>query len=72
MELFETTPKSWGNSLGITIPKEIVEKEGISSKKKLKVLVLGTEMEKLKQAFGSLKLKKSTQQAMDEIDQHYD
>jgi len=34
MQVFETIPKQWGNSLGITIPKEVIEKENISIKKK--------------------------------------
>ena len=72
MEIFETVPKEWGNSIGITIPKEIVEKEHISTKKKLKIIVLDTKMDKLKRAFGTLKLKKATQQVMDEIDEGYD
>ncbi len=72
MELFETIPKAWGNSLGVTIPHEIVQKEHLSTEKKVKVLVIGSEMEKLKKAFGTLKLKKSTQKVMDEIDEGYD
>ena len=72
MHLFEAIPKQWGNSMGITIPSEIVKEERITQKKKIKVLVLGSRMNKLKEAFGTLKLKKSTQKIMDEIDEGYD
>ena len=72
MQVFEAIPKQWGNSLGITIPKEIVKEENISPKKKVKLLVLGARMDSLKKAFGTLKLKKPTQKAMDEIDEGYD
>lgn len=72
MQLFEAIPKQWGNSLGITIPKEIIKEERIIQKKKVKFLVIGTEMRKLKEAFGTLKLKKPTQKVMDEIDEGYD
>ena len=72
MQLFEAIPKQWGNSVGITIPREIIEKEKISPKKRTKFLVVGSEMETLKKAFGSLKLKKPTQKVMDEIDAGYD
>jgi len=72
MEMFEAVPKQWGNSLGITIPKDIIRKERISPRKRVKFMVVGAEMESLKKAFGSLKLKKSTQKAMDEIDEGYD
>jgi|TARA_B100001971_G_C18219472_1_gene556124 hypothetical protein len=72
MEIFDAIPKQWGNSVGITIPKEIIEKEHISTKKKAKFIAIGTEMDQLKKSFGSLKLKKSTQKVMDEIDEGYD
>lgn len=72
MQVFDAIPKHWGNSLGITIPKDIIEKEHISTKKKAKFIAIGTEMDNLKRAFGSLKLKKSTQKVMEEIDEGYD
>lgn len=72
MEVFEAIPKQWGNSIGITIPKEVIRKGNISPKKRVKFLVIGTEMDNLKKAFGSLKLKKPTQKVMDEIDEGYD
>ncbi len=72
MQIFEAIPKQWGNSVGITIPKDVMEKEQISIKKRTKFIAVGTEMDKLRRAFGTLKLKKSTQKAMDEIDESYD
>lgn len=72
MQVFEAIPKQWGNSVGITIPRKIIEKENISPRKRTKFLVVGSEMENLKKAFGSLKIKKPTQKAMDEIDAGYD
>ncbi len=71
MELFEAVPKQWGNSIGITIPKEIIEKEHISGKKKVRFLVVG-DVNEIKNTFGTLKIKKPTQQIMDEIDEGYD
>ena len=72
MQIFDAIPKKWGNSVGITIPRNIIEKENISTKKKTKFIAIGSEMDQLKRAFGSLKLKKSTQKAMDGIDYGYD
>ncbi len=72
MQVFDAIPKQWGNSVGITIPKNVIEKENISTKKKTKFIAIGSEMDQLKRAFGSLKLKKSTQKVMDEIDEGYD
>ena len=72
MQIFDAIPKKWGNSVGITIPRNIIEKENISTEKKTKFIAIGSEMDQLKRAFGSLKLKKSTQKAMDDIDYGYD
>lgn len=72
MKVFEAIPKKWGNSLGITIPKNVIENEGISQNKKINVIVFTSRMEKLRKAFGTLKLKKRTQKVMDEIDEGYD
>jgi len=72
MQLFEAIPKQWGNSVGITIPRNVIEKEHIMPKKKTRFLVIGTAMNGVRKSFGSLKFKKSTQQIMDEIDEGYD
>ncbi len=72
MELFEAIPKKWGNSLGITLPKNIVKEEHIKPMKKIKVLVMEETKQDLKTIFGTLKLKKPTQQLMEEIDEGYD
>lgn len=72
MEVFEAKPKLWGNSLGVTIPKFIVEKEHLSPSKTVKVFIIESNPERLKKIFGTLKLKKPTQQVMEEIDEGYD
>ncbi len=72
MEQFEAIPKRWGNSIGITIPSNVVEDENIQPKKKITVLVMGENRKILKKMFGTLKLKKPTQQIMKEIDEGYD
>lgn len=71
MKGFETVPKKWGNSLGVTIPKEIVDSERLSSGKKVKVFVVGDRAHELRKVFGTLKLKMPTQKAMEEIDREY-
>jgi len=72
MEVFDAIPKQWGNSIGITIPRDVIQKERISPNKKARFLVVGAEMDSLKKAFGSLNLKKPTQKVMNEIDTGYD
>src|SRR3989338_1959039 len=39
MEQFEATTKKWGNSLGITIPSEIIKEEKIKPNEKVNVLI---------------------------------
>lgn len=72
MEIFETVPKMWGNSIGITLPSEIVREENIHLKEKITVMIIGKSQENVQKAFGTLKLKKPTQQVMQEIDEGYD
>ena len=73
MQVFETRPKQWGNSLGITIPKDVVRKAHLSGRKEVRVLILPLEAQKnLRKAFGTLQCTKPTQQIMDEIDEGYE
>lgn len=72
MHVFETVPKQWGNSMGITIPKEIVKDIHIRPHKKIRVLILNTDNQELKKAFGTITLKKPLQEIMNEIDEGYD
>lgn len=70
MEVFQTKPKKWGNSLGITIPKEIVDKEHLTPSKKIRVfIVLDKSMEEVRKSFGTLKRKVSIEEAMRQIDE---
>ena len=72
MQQFKAVPKKWGNSIGITIPTDIIEQAQISLQKKITVLVMGDQQKQLKTMFGTLKLKRKTQEVMDEIDEGYD
>jgi antitoxin component of MazEF toxin-antitoxin module len=72
MSSFTTTPKQWGNSLGITIPHEIVQKDHLSTATEVAVVIIKPQPQRLEKMFGTLKLKKPTQQVMNEIDEGYD
>ena len=72
MEQFEATTKKWGNSLGITIPAEIIKEEKIKPNEKVNVLIFKDSKKAFKGVFGTLKLKMPTQKAMEEIDEGYD
>ncbi len=64
----ETTARKWGNSLGVTLPKELIEKEHIKENDKVKILVIKQD-DTLKRTFGILKgkLGKDTQKIKDQI-----
>ena len=72
MEQFEAVTKRWGNSIGITIPSEVIKEEKIKPQDKIMVLVIKNYRKKLANIFGTLKLKKETQRVMEEIDEGYD
>ncbi len=73
MESFETKPKKWGNSLGITIPKAVIDKEHLNTKKRITVFIMPDDaMEGVRKLFGKYKSQKSTQEIMNEIDEGYD
>ena len=69
MTSFEATPRRWGNSLGITLPKELVEQQGIAAGKPVTVFVIRQDTSDLRRIFGSVKLKRSTDDLLKEADE---
>ena len=49
----EVTVKKWGNSFGIVLPKEIVERENLKENKKIMINII--KKADLSDIFGSLK-----------------
>ena len=68
MELITKT-KKWGSSLGIIIPKIIVERENLKQNQEIKILAVETkEKVRVKSIFGKLKnWKINSQEFKDEI-----
>ena len=66
MVSIEATAKKWGNSFGIVIPKEVVEKEKIKEGQKLNVIII-KKSDVLKKTFGTFKFKESAQKIKDEL-----
>lgn len=60
--------KKWGNSLGIVITKEVVKQEGLKPNQTVEILLL-KRTTVLKDTFGTLKFKKSTDEIMRKIDE---
>ena len=68
----ETTLRAWGNSIRLVIPKEDVKKENLHPDQKVKVIITPIKSVKVKDIFGKLKLKKSTEQIMKDTDKELD
>ncbi len=65
MTQIEVTTRKWGNSLGIAIPKEIVEAEHLAENQRLVIDIKTlTDIRKLR---GFLKFKKTAQKLKDEM-----
>ncbi len=69
MSVIETKVKRWGNSLGIIIPSEAVDRKNIRENDNIKILIMNDSREVFKKTFGLLKgkLTKPTQQIKDEL-----
>ena len=69
MTVIDVRVKKWGNSFGVVIPKEVIEKEDIKEDEDVRLIVVKKSSKILKETFGMLKgkIKKSTQQIKDEL-----
>ena len=59
------TARKWGNSIGVALPSDIVEKEKIGANDQLVISV--QKVVSIKDLFGTFKSKRSTQEIMDEV-----
>ena len=62
----EGTLKKWGNSYGILVSSDIVKKEKLKEGQKINYIIL-KKTDVLKKTFGTLKLKKPSQQIKNEL-----
>ena len=63
----ETKVRKWGRSLGVVIPKEKILKEGIKENETISILI-GKKKNIFKEIFGTVKIKRPTQELLDESD----
>ena len=61
----EVKTKKWGNSIGIIIPIETVEKFNIKPEERI-VVEISKEFNILKEMFGTMRSKKTAKQIIDE------
>ncbi len=64
----ETKARKWGNSIGVSLPKDVIEKANIKPDKEVRLFIQDKKID-LSKFFGTLKIKKPTQEILDEIRQ---
>lgn len=62
----ETIARKWGNSIGISIPKDVIKKANIKPDRELRIFIQDKKVD-LSKVFGTLKIEKPTQEILDEI-----
>ena len=62
----DTVARRWGNSIGIALPSDIVEKANIEPDRDVKIFIREKKVD-LNKIFGTLAIKKPTQELLDEI-----
>ncbi len=68
MQELHAEVREWGRSMGIVIPKEAVLQERIRAGDTIKIVFLRKDSP-LKELFGQIKLKRSTEKILQEIDE---
>ena len=68
MEQINTKVKKWGNSLGVILPKKVVDSEDIKEDSEILITIQSIKKTKVKDIFGTLKnWRINTQKFKDEI-----
>lgn len=62
----ETKARKWGNSIGVSLPKDVIEKANIKPDKEVRLFIQDKKVD-ISKVFGTLKIKRPTQEILDEI-----
>lgn len=68
METIEAQVREWGGSLGVVIPKDTAQEDNLRAGDTVAVILL-KKTNVLKELFGTVKLKRSTEEILKEIDE---
>ena len=68
MEEIKVRLRKWGNSIGVVIPQEVLKNNNKKEGDEVTLLLPKQDANVLREMFGTLKTKKSTEQIMKEID----
>ncbi len=74
METKDIKVKKWGNSFGIILPKDIVDKQNIKEGITVRINIQTKNKTKVKDIFGLLKnkIKKNTEDLLKEVDKDFE
>lgn len=64
----ESKLRNWGRSIGVVIPKEAIIKENLKEGETIKLVIM-KKSSIVRETFGKLKLKRSTDEILREIDE---
>lgn len=67
MALLKCQTKTWGNSLGIVIPRQVVQRLHLKPHQEVTIEIQGKQGNVLQELFGSGKFKKSTAELLKEV-----
>ena len=62
----EAVARKWGNSIGISLPRDVIERADIKLNRELKLFIPEKKVD-LTKVFGALKIKQPTQKILDEM-----
>ncbi|MBI2452028.1 hypothetical protein HYV50_03035 [Candidatus Pacearchaeota archaeon] len=65
----KTRLRRWGNSFGVVLPMKAIENEKVSEGEEVVILMKRKKNNVLRETFGTLRFRKSTDQMMREIDE---
>ena len=68
--MIETKLRKWGNSFGVLIPKDELEKDNLKENDSV-IVIVKRKMSPAKELFGSLMIKEPTDKIMREIDEKF-
>ena len=74
METIDVKVKKWGNSLGVVLPRNILDSENIAEGSDIEISVRAKHKTKVKDIFGMLKgkLVRDTDEVLKEIDEEFE
>lgn len=74
MESANVKIRKWGNSFGVVLPIELIQKQNLNEGSEIQILIQSEKKHSRANLFGILnkRLKRPTQEVLDEIDEDWD